>query len=97
VWRGGTAGEEELLDLAYRTALTLAAEHGCYSVALPALSAGAYGYPLDDAGRVAINAAVRFLEQLTQESPLQLVRFVLFSPDVFTALVRAMESRPPVG
>ena len=91
VWRGGHAGEARLLASAYRTALDLAAQHGCHSIALPALSTGAYRYPLDDAARVAINTAAEFLHQLPTDSPLELVRFVLFSADALAAFQQAIK------
>jgi O-acetyl-ADP-ribose deacetylase len=84
VWHGGNAGEERLLSSAFRTALDLAAQHGCRSITLPALSTGAYRYPLDQAARVAISTAAEFLHQLPTDSALRLVRFVLFSADALT-------------
>jgi O-acetyl-ADP-ribose deacetylase len=54
VWRGGAAGEEELLGSCYIRALELAADHRCARVAFPAISTGAFGYPLADAARVAL-------------------------------------------
>jgi O-acetyl-ADP-ribose deacetylase (regulator of RNase III) len=92
VWRGGSAGEERLLESAYQAALALATEHACRGVALPALSTGAYRYPLDDAARVAVSTAARFLEQLADDSPLQLVRFVLFSPDALAVFESAVNN-----
>jgi O-acetyl-ADP-ribose deacetylase (regulator of RNase III) len=94
VWNGGKSGEERLLASAYQTALTLAAEHDCRSVALPALSTGAYRYPLDDAARAAVASAASFLKQLAEDSPLELARFVLFSNDVLAVFTRAMEGLP---
>ena len=75
VWRGGTSGEAELLAGAYRRAFELALEHEC-QIALPALSTGAYGYPLDEASRVALRVAQEFLS--SQGKP-AVARFVLFS------------------
>ena len=49
VWQGGGAGEAELLADAYRASLVLARDHGCASVAFPAISTGVYGYPLEAA------------------------------------------------
>ncbi|CAL95254.1 O-acetyl-ADP-ribose deacetylase [Azoarcus olearius] len=54
VWHGGAQGEPELLASCYRSALELAAEHGVASIAFPAISTGAYGYPIELAARVAV-------------------------------------------
>lgn len=61
VWQGGTEGEKELLISCYRSALALAVRHQCRSVAFPLLSSGAYGYPKDQALRVAIDTISAFL------------------------------------
>ena len=61
VWQGGNAGERQLLASCYRNALALAAEYGCASVAFPLISAGAYGYPKDQAMAVATEEITRFL------------------------------------
>jgi O-acetyl-ADP-ribose deacetylase (regulator of RNase III) len=58
VWNGGAAGEERLLASCYRTALTLAANHGLSSIAFPAISTGVYRFPADRAARVAVDAVV---------------------------------------
>ena len=54
VWRGGSAGEPELLAACYRACLALAAQSGIVSLAFPAISCGVYGYPLDQAARIAV-------------------------------------------
>src|SRR5438094_382176 len=56
VWRGGEAGEARLLASCYTRALEIAGAHECRVVAFPAISTGAYGYPLAPAARVAIDA-----------------------------------------
>jgi len=56
VWRGGHAGEEELLASCYRTALDLAAAHRLASIAFPAISTGVYAFPADRAARIAVGA-----------------------------------------
>jgi len=89
VWQGGRAGEAELLTSAYLRSLHLAVEHNCRSVALPALSTGAYGYPMDQASRIAIAATMDSLTAARQ--PLELVRFVLFSPGAYGAFAAALE------
>lgn len=91
VWSGGGRGEEALLRGAYRTSLQLAADHGCQSVALPALSTGAYRYPIPAAARAAIETAAEFLKNLTGDQPPQTVRFVLFSADVLAVFEQALQ------
>ena len=61
VWQGGGAGEEQLLAGAYRNSLALAEEKGLRSVAFPLISAGIYGYPKDEAFRVALDTIRAFL------------------------------------
>jgi O-acetyl-ADP-ribose deacetylase len=75
VWEGGDRGEAELLRGCYVSALGLAADHGIRSIAFPAISTGAYGYPVTAAAGVAVEA-VR--EQVRGSSALELVRFVCF-------------------
>jgi O-acetyl-ADP-ribose deacetylase (regulator of RNase III) len=86
IWRGGDAGEDELLASCHRRALELAAELGCRSVACPAISTGVYGYPVALAAPVAV-AAVR--EAL--RPPVELVRFVLFNDEALQAFKRALD------
>jgi O-acetyl-ADP-ribose deacetylase (regulator of RNase III) len=62
IWRGGAQGEPAALRGAYRRSLALAEEHGCSSVAFPAISAGVYGYPLPEAARVGLEVAAAFLQ-----------------------------------
>ena len=54
VWRGGTAGESELLARCYRNSLALAEQHGLKSIAFPAISTGVYGYPKESATEIAV-------------------------------------------
>jgi O-acetyl-ADP-ribose deacetylase len=82
VYRGGKAGEPELLAGCYRTALRLAVENSCKSVAFPAISCGVYGYPLDEASRIALSEAIAFLET---DSSLEQVVFVLFGERAYSA------------
>ena len=61
VWRGGDAGEADLLAACYRRALEIAEAHGLRSVAFPAISTGVYGYPPEAAARVAVGAIAETL------------------------------------
>ena len=61
IWHGGGHGEREKLVSAYRTSLALALEQGCETVAFPLISAGAYGYPKDQALKVAVDTIGDFL------------------------------------
>ena len=80
VWEGGAYNEEELLRSCYRTSLRLAVEKGCESVAFPLISSGVYGYPKEQALKVAIDTVRDFL--LEHEL---LVYIVIFDKEAFFA------------
>ena len=61
IWHGGHSGEKELLSSCYRHSLELAVKNGCESIAFPMISAGAYGYPGDQAMAVAVETITGFL------------------------------------
>lgn len=73
VWRGGAHKERELLVSAYRSSLELAAEHQCKTVAFPLISAGAYGYPKEQAMKTAVETIKDFLR--SHEMDVYLVAF----------------------
>lgn len=60
IWRGGTHGEERLLESSYRNCLLLARQHGIRDVAFPSISTGVYGYPLEKAAIVAVRVIYEF-------------------------------------
>ena len=63
VWQGGRAGERELLESCYRACLELAESLNCESVAFPLISSGTYGYPKDQAARVALESIEEYLKE----------------------------------
>ncbi|MBQ3940565.1 MAG: O-acetyl-ADP-ribose deacetylase [Oscillospiraceae bacterium] len=73
VWQGGHAGEPELLQSCYRTALEIAAAHGFERIAFPLISAGIYGYPKQAAQSVAVQTISAFLQ--THDMTVLLVLF----------------------
>jgi len=80
VYRDGRHGEPEKLAGCYRTAMKLAEEKGCRTIAFPAISCGVYGYPMADAARIALTAVA---EALAAGGTVQEVRFVLFGRPAF--------------
>lgn len=88
-WRGGTQGEPDLLKRTYRTCLELAIQHQCKSIAFPALSTGAFGYPLDLAAEHALPTVRDFL--LRECRPAD-VRFVLFDAAAYGAFARVLDT-----
>lgn len=76
VWSGGRRGEAEALASCYRSCLEIVKESGLRSVAFPSISTGAYGYPVEEAGAVALGTVREFAER---EGWPPAVTFVLFS------------------
>ncbi len=91
IWRGGQSNEATLLRQAYDQSLRLAQEHNCRSIAFPALSAGAFRYPLDQASRIALGTTIEFFREADHSLP-EIVRFVLFDNAVYGAFAAALES-----
>ncbi len=78
VWHGGRNGEKELLTACYRNSLMLAEKYGCESVAFPMISAGAYGYPKEQAAGIAADTITAFLQDHDMT-----VYLVVFGSDEF--------------
>jgi O-acetyl-ADP-ribose deacetylase (regulator of RNase III) len=94
VYQGGMSGESALLKSAYLESLRLASARGLKSLAFPAISAGVYAYPAEEAARIALTTVMGYLEE---HSDLELVRFVLFSRkmyDMFAGELKKLIQQP---
>ena len=87
-WRDGRHGEPEQLASAYSRAFELASEHSCATVAAPAISTGIYGFPIELAAPIAINAAAAALA--VPGTTLAEVTFALFSNSDLEVFARAL-------
>jgi len=88
VWRGGGHGEAQLLSKAYVSSLTLATRLGVRSLAFPSISTGAYGYPVEEASKVALGTVSRFLK--TTPGTLEDVIFILYKMTDFEAYAKTL-------
>jgi O-acetyl-ADP-ribose deacetylase (regulator of RNase III) len=75
VWHGGRHGEDEDLANCYRNSLALAVKHGQKTVAFPAISTGAFGFPADRAARIAVREVRAFLHDHPELNRVSLVAF----------------------
>ena len=87
IWRGGKHGEPETLANCYRNSLRLAVENGIKTIGFPAISCGAYGYPIQAAARIAMNTIHEFLADTDE---LDKVIFVLWDADAYEAWRRLL-------
>jgi O-acetyl-ADP-ribose deacetylase (regulator of RNase III) len=87
VWRGGTHGEPETLANCYRNSLQVAVENGIKTVAFPAISCGAYGYPVQKAAQIALKTSREFL---ANDDKIAKVIFVLWGDDIDDAYRRLL-------
>ena len=88
VWRGGKHGEPETLANCYRNSLQLAVENEIKTLAFPAISCGAYGYPIKEAAQIAFTTTREFL---TMSDTPQKVIFVVWGEDVYDAYREALQ------
>ena len=82
IWRGGKRGEPETLANCYRSSLQIAVENGIKTIAFPAISCGAYGYPTPDAAQIALETVRDFLAAADR---IDKVTFVLWGDNIYDA------------
>jgi len=86
VWSGGTRGEGEVLANCYRNSLRLAVENGIKTIGFPAISCGAYRYPISKAAQIALDATREFLASENIDK----VNFVAMNDEIFEAYRRLL-------
>ena len=94
IYRGGS-DEAAVLASCYRTCLEMAEERDLRVISFPAISTGAYGYPMAEAASIAVDAVACHLER--PGAKLREVIFVLFDRRAYEAYVRALRARVPGG
>jgi O-acetyl-ADP-ribose deacetylase len=88
VWQDGNHGEDALLESAYRSSLNIAADKEMRAVAFPAISTGAYGFPLDRATRIAVRTVADFLARNAHP---ETVIFCAFGDDAYREYLTAVQ------
>ena len=82
IWYGGNDGEDDTLARCYLNSLTLAAKHGCRTIAFPAISTGAFGFPVERATRLALREMMSWGEFVARPEELDEIICVCFDYDV---------------
>ena len=88
IYRGGAYGEPELLKNAYLSCLKLASDNDIKSIAFPSISTGVYGYPIEDAAKIALATVIDYLKT---HQKINLVRFVLFGSDAYNKYEKVLK------
>ena len=88
VWNGGERGEAELLAGCYRSVFAIAREKRLRSLAFPAISCGIYGYPIENAVKIAVGETVA---ELVSSDAVQKVIFACFGEEIYRAYMREVE------
>jgi O-acetyl-ADP-ribose deacetylase (regulator of RNase III) len=84
----GSPKDPELLSSAYRKSLELCTQNKISSIAFPSISTGIYGYPVEEASRIALKTVLGVLKEHPE---IKLVRFVLFDPNTFRVYEEALK------
>lgn len=90
VWQGGSRGEADKLRSCYGRSLALAQSHGLRSIAFPAISCGIFGYPIEDAAAIAIDAVI---DMLPRTPAIERIVFACFGRETHEAFARALAQK----
>lgn len=90
VWQGGNHGEPAELGSCYRESVRIADELGLHSIAFPAISTGIFGYPIEDAARIACSALIASLKTANSVALASIILFDRNAFDVFNRAVTAL-------
>lgn len=85
VWYGGNKGEAKLLENCYRNSFLVAKKHGLKSIAFPAISTGIYGYPVEEAAKIALRVGKEFEKEFEE------IRYICFSKEDLEAYQKVWE------
>jgi O-acetyl-ADP-ribose deacetylase len=89
IWHGGSNKEAQLLASGYQESLKLAEKHNLKSISFPSISTGVYGYPVEQAAKVALETVKDFLQD--EARSIKEVTFVLFDRRTYAAYVKALQ------
>ena len=94
IYQGGAFSESKLLALCYKNSLQLAAKKGIRSIAFPAISTGNFGFPVEEATPIALNAVKEFVEQAHQNNEMvpERIQFVLFDQKTYACYVKELSN-----
>lgn len=91
IWQGGNSNEPALLASCYRNCLELAVKHNINSIAFPAISCGAYGFPLDEAADIAVDTIQSFLNRNRRPKDVYIACFQPRAKFAFAQAIRGLE------
>ena len=94
MWRGGKHGEAQILANCYRNSLRIAVENEINTIAFPAISCGAYGYPIEGAAQIALETTREFLAASREFAK---VIFALWDENVYEAFASTLSRKPSNG
>lgn len=89
IYRGGNKGEADLLKSAYLESLKIASSKKLKSISFPAISTGAYGYPIQKAAHIALQTTIEYLQE---HSDIKLVRFILYDQHTYEIFKKELQN-----